>query len=109
MTGSQEVLRDLVRDFERFFHHRIIEGTAYRTILHYGERSRSRGTSPAGLDNAPSNLFPQTALPVPGFREKDSLENELHRRACKGRLKLKAAQHAIRTDWIAALHRYLPT
>jgi hypothetical protein len=43
---------------------------------------------------------------------KDALENELHRRVCNGSLDLKAAQHDIAVNWIAAykmyFHRSLP-
>jgi hypothetical protein len=59
-----------------------------------------------GGSNAMRNLFPE-AVSQPGFRQKDRLENELHRRVCQHRMTLKAAQRAIRTDWVAALGRYV--
>ena len=38
---------------------------------------------------------------------KDDLEARLHELVCWGGLDLRAAQAAIRTDWIAAYQRYL--
>jgi hypothetical protein len=60
-----------------------------------------------GGSNTMRNLFPEAASPAPGFREKDRLENELHRRVCGRRMTLKAAQRAIRTDWVEAFGRYV--
>lgn len=58
-----------------------------------------------GGSNSIRNLFPEAALPRPGFHEKDMLENRLHAKVCAGKMTLKAAQRAIRTNWVRAYRR----
>ncbi|MDQ6691631.1 MAG: HNH endonuclease [Candidatus Dormibacteraeota bacterium] len=60
-----------------------------------------------GGDNDGRNLWPQPASPVPGFPEKDELENLLHDRVCSGALSLADAQRGIAQDWVGMYHRYL--
>jgi hypothetical protein len=48
------------------------------------------------------NLWPQRWVEA---TQKDGLENWLHREVCAGRMTLKAAQHAIATDWTHARPR----
>lgn len=60
-----------------------------------------------GGDNASRNLWPQPASPVPGFNQKDELENLLHERVCSGAISLVDAQRGIASDWIAMYRRYL--
>ena len=55
-----------------------------------------------GGSNAIANLWPEAAQAVAGFRQKDVLENALHRDVCAGRLSLAAAQRQIATNWVAA-------
>lgn len=64
---------------------------------------------PLELDgtNAQKNLWPQSYLTTPNARQKDELENRLHKLVCSGRLKLLVAQQAIEGDWIAAYRRYV--
>ena len=57
-----------------------------------------------GGSNARANLFPESATPTPGSHEKDRLENALHREVCDGQITLRAAQHAIAANWVAAYH-----
>lgn len=54
-----------------------------------------------GGSNEIENLWPEPYLPRPGAREKDQVEDELHREVCKGKLALSAAQHIVVTDWLA--------
>jgi len=61
-----------------------------------------------GGSNAIGNLFPEAASPVPGFHQKDRLENALRRRVCNASMTIKAAQAAIRKNWVAAYNRYVP-
>jgi hypothetical protein len=56
-----------------------------------------------GGDNSIRNLWPERGS-IPNA--KDGLENELHNLVCEGRLSTATAQHAIATDWVAALQRY---
>ncbi len=58
-----------------------------------------------GGANDPSNLWPQPALPRPGYFEKDALENLLHRQVCAGHMALADAQRAIARDWVVAWAR----
>ena len=60
-----------------------------------------------GGDNANHNLWPEPAQPVPGFHEKDQLENYLHDAVCGGRMALTDAQSGIASDWIALYRQYL--
>jgi hypothetical protein len=52
-----------------------------------------------GGSNDEANLWPQPYFPKPGAKEKDVVENYLHRKVCAGRLTLAEAQHEISTDW----------
>ena len=60
-----------------------------------------------GGDNADANLWPQPAAPVPGFHQKDQLENTMHSLVCSGRLGLADAEQQIAVNWYAAYVRYL--
>jgi hypothetical protein len=60
-----------------------------------------------GGSNALANLWPEAALPKPGFHEKDRVENHLHARVCSGALTLAQAQRRIATNWLA-VYRKLP-
>lgn len=53
-----------------------------------------------GGSNDISNLFPQPAVPVPGFHEKDKVENYLHDQVCSGAMSLQEAQIKIATNWV---------
>ncbi len=55
-----------------------------------------------GGSNELANLWPEAAAPVPGFHQKDVLENYLHDKVCSGVLSLQIAQHEIATNWIGA-------
>jgi hypothetical protein len=55
-----------------------------------------------GGSNDIANLFPEAANPIPGFHEKDKLENALHREVCNGTLSLVQAQKLISSDWLNA-------
>lgn len=54
-----------------------------------------------GGSNDIANLWPEPADPRPGFREKDKVENYLHREVCAGKITLKDAQEKIASDWVA--------
>ncbi|MDP1689251.1 MAG: HNH endonuclease signature motif containing protein [bacterium] len=54
-----------------------------------------------GGNNDIENLFPESAEPRPGFKEKDLVENYLNHEVCAGRLSLLAAQEQIARDWLA--------
>jgi hypothetical protein len=55
-----------------------------------------------GGSNSIKNLWPQSYITQPwNAHVKDTLENELHRQVCSGKMDMKAAQDAIAKDWIA--------
>ncbi len=54
-----------------------------------------------GGSNDIANLWPEAAVPAPGFHEKDRVENELHRRVCKGEITLAEAQKEISENWMS--------
>jgi hypothetical protein len=60
-----------------------------------------------GGDNTNRNLWPEPALPAPGFHQKDQLENYLHDAVCGGRMALAEAQAGIASDWIALYRLYI--
>src|SRR5262249_7782401 len=53
-----------------------------------------------GGSNSIRNLWPEAALPRPGFHEKDKVENYLHARVCDGEMTLRRAQHLVATNWL---------
>lgn len=53
-----------------------------------------------GGSNDIANLFPEAAVPVPGFHEKDKVENYLHAQVCNGSITLAEAQREISGDWV---------
>jgi hypothetical protein len=55
-----------------------------------------------GDSNDVANLWPQPYTPKPGARQKDVLENFLHRAVCGGAMTLEEAQRKIATDWYKA-------
>ena len=57
-----------------------------------------------GGSNDPKNLWPEPYSGSLGAREKDKLENYLHRRVCNGKISLQDAQGAIKKDWVKAYH-----
>jgi hypothetical protein len=52
-----------------------------------------------GNPTDPRNLWPEAYSPKPGAREKDVVENYLHKQVCMSALTLDKAQKAIATDW----------
>lgn len=62
-----------------------------------------------GGSNDIANLFPESAEPKPGFKEKDLVENYLHQKVCDGSISLSSAQHAIVTNWITVYNSISPT
>jgi hypothetical protein len=59
-----------------------------------------------GGSNDISNLWPQPYHGKLNAHDKDHLENQLHALVCAGTVPLAAAQHAIATDWVAAMQKY---
>jgi hypothetical protein len=60
-----------------------------------------------GGDNSNRNLWPEPALPVPGFHQKDQLENYLHDAVCGDRMAIADAQAGIASDWISLYRLYV--
>ncbi len=61
-----------------------------------------------GASDDAKNLWPESRRTRPWNAEvKDTLKDVLHREVCAGRVPLKEAQDAIRTDWIAAYLKFM--
>ncbi len=54
-----------------------------------------------GGNNDYSNLWPEFAVPLPGYHQKDVVENYLHRQVCAGKMSLLQAQVYIATNWVS--------
>src|SRR6202034_1520217 len=52
-----------------------------------------------GCADCLANLWPEPYDPNFGARQKDRVENFLHRQVCSGEIGLKEAQDAIKNDW----------
>lgn len=61
-----------------------------------------------GGNNDIANLFPESAEPKPGFKEKDLVENYLHEKVCAGEISLALAQREISTNWVAVYNTISP-
>ena len=59
-----------------------------------------------GGSNDLANLWPQAYHGALNAHDKDHLENQLHALVCAGTVSLAEAQHAIATDWVAAMQKY---
>ncbi|MFI5234873.1 MAG: HNH endonuclease [Gemmatimonadales bacterium] len=58
-----------------------------------------------GGSNEIANLWPEPYLPHPGARDKDVVENWLHRQVCQGQIPIAEAQKEIAEDWYAVYLR----
>ncbi len=58
-----------------------------------------------GGSNDLANLWPQPATPVPGYKEKNRVENYLQSQVCSGVLSLREAEIEIATNWLAVYKR----
>lgn len=56
-----------------------------------------------GAPSDPLNLWPEPYAEPDGARDKDRVEDALHRLVCSGRIPLAEAQRRIATDWKHAL------
>ena len=60
-----------------------------------------------GGTNDPDNIWPLPSNTDMGPAEKKALDLKLHQMVCDKTLKLKAAQDAIRKDWVKAYDQYV--
>ena len=58
-----------------------------------------------GHPSDPRNLWPEPYNPAPGARQKDKVENQLHREVCSGVITLERAQRIIVQDWYSCYLR----
>lgn len=54
-----------------------------------------------GSPTSPLNLWPESYKSVPNAKNKDAVENYLHKEVCSGIITLQTAQHEIATGWTA--------
>ncbi len=96
-------------------HRNVPESEKLAVYAEYGITQHSRATYEMdhivslelGGDNNIANLYPESATPLPGYHEKDRVENYLHREICAGRIDLATAQREIATNWVA-VYKSLP-
>jgi hypothetical protein len=62
-----------------------------------------------GGANSLINLWPQPEKPYPGYKDKDRMENRLHKLVCAGKMPLAEAQKEIARDWQALYYRLFPS
>lgn len=85
----------------------VPESEKNQVYLEYGITSRQTGeyevdhliSLELGGSNDISNLWPEAAQPIPGFHEKDKVENYLHEQVCLGKISLQEAQLKIANNW----------
>lgn len=58
-----------------------------------------------GGSNDIKNLWPESASPVPGYHEKNKVENYLHKLLCNYTINMSTAQEMIRKDWVAVYNQ----
>ena len=61
-----------------------------------------------GGSNDIANLFPEAAVPIPGFHEKDIVEVYLQQEVCNYRVALSTAQRQAANDWLAVYNNLTP-
>ena len=91
----------------------VTQSTKNKVYANYGIKTHKSGeyevdhlvSLQLGGSNEISNLWPEPAKPVPGFHEKDRVENYLHDQICKGNIALREAQIEIATNWLAVYKR----
>ena len=61
-----------------------------------------------GGSNDIANLWPEAAVPTPGFHQKDAVENYLHAQVCNGSIPLAQAQQEIAANWLSVYPQVQP-
>ncbi len=110
-VGSMTAKQLCDKDFHTGTVRRVTEATKRAACAAYGlPKSACVGTKveidhlvslELGGTNDLANLWPEPYAPKPGAREKDQVEDELHRQVCAGTITLQQAQKEISTDWYA--------
>ena len=59
-----------------------------------------------GCPDCIDNLWIESYLTTPNAKDKDKLENYLHKQVCDGKMALKEAQTEIAKDWYSAYEKY---
>jgi len=93
----------------------VSEATKDAVYREYGIRRHSAGqyevdhvvSLELGGSNSTRNLYPEAAAGRWGFHLKDKLENHLHALVCSGKVRIRSAQRAIRTNWTHAFKRFM--
>jgi hypothetical protein len=68
-----------------------------------------RGADHRHVERAADPLLspqPRSTANSHGFRIEDRVENRLYARVCSGRMTFRAAQRAMRTNWVRAFERF---
>jgi len=90
----------------------VPESLKKKVFANYGMLGNDRSTCSEGYEidhlvslelggaNDENNLWPQSYCGENNAHDKDKLENELHRRICKGQMTIIDAQMCIKNDWV---------
>lgn len=90
----------------------VSEATKQAVYLEYGIRSHHVGGYEIdhlvpledGGANSIANLFPEAATPLPGYHQKDQLEDRTHSEICAQTRGLRSTQRSFARDWLALYH-----
>lgn len=96
VTGYSKTVRNVSQSTKKKVY--AMYGVSYPPLFGSYELDHFIALSLGG-NNDISNLFPLSAEPFPGFREKDIVVNYLHEEVCRGTIALGIAQKQIATDW----------
>jgi hypothetical protein len=85
--------------------HRLMRVYGVAGSIHDYELDHLIPIGVGGCRNCESNLWPEPRNVVPGAKEKDEVEDYLHRQVCSGALSLAEAQQEIASSWYEVYQR----
>ena len=85
--------------------HRLMRAYGVQGSIHDYELDHLIPLELGGCPDCDSNLWPQPRNVFPGAREKDEVEDYLHREVCSDAMPLAVAQQEIASDWYTVYQR----
>jgi len=99
-TTSTSLVRDVSEVLKKDIYHNYSLNGNDRSICKEGYEIDHLVSLELGGSNDARNLWAQSYCGTNNAHDKDKLENELHRRVCKGQINIIDAQMCIKTDWV---------
>ena len=99
-TTSTSLVRNVPESLKQKIFHNYGMNSNDRSVCKEGYEIDHLVSLELGGANDERNLWPQSYCGSNNAHDKDKLENELHRRVCKGQMNLIDAQMCIKTDWV---------